>query len=44
VRVTSAQPFATTAHVPQALRLALGSIGLPLLEQALTQVRHEVTR
>ncbi|MBP5123871.1 PLP-dependent aminotransferase family protein [Pseudomonas protegens] len=44
VTVTSAEPFATTAHVPQALRLALGSIGLPLLEQALEKVRNEITR
>lgn len=44
VTVTSAEPFATTAHVPQALRLALGSIGLPQLEQALEKVRSEITR
>lgn len=44
ITVTSAEPFATTAHVPQALRLALGSIGLPLLQQALEKVRNEITR
>ncbi|MGZ0785134.1 aminotransferase-like domain-containing protein [Pseudomonas saponiphila] len=43
ITVTSAEPFATTAHVPQALRLALGSIGLPLLQQALEKVRNEIT-
>ena len=43
VRVTSAEPFATTAHVPQALRVALGSISLEALEQALHKVRDAVT-
>lgn len=43
VRVTSAAPFATTAHVPQALRVALGSISLEALEQALHKVRDAVT-
>lgn len=42
VRVTSAEPFATTAHVPQALRVALGSISLEALEQALHKVRDAV--
>ncbi|NBF05891.1 aminotransferase class I/II-fold pyridoxal phosphate-dependent enzyme [Pseudomonas sp. Fl5BN2] len=44
VTVTSAEPFATTVHVPQALRVALGSISLTLLQQALEKVRNEVTR
>ncbi|POA50817.1 MULTISPECIES: aminotransferase-like domain-containing protein [unclassified Pseudomonas] len=44
VTVTSADPFATTTHTPQALRLALGSISLALLEQALHKVHSEVTR
>ncbi|MBK5542625.1 PLP-dependent aminotransferase family protein [Pseudomonas sp. TH05] len=43
VGVTSAAPFATTAHVPQALRVALGSISLEALEQALHKVRDAVT-
>lgn len=42
IAVSTAEPFATTAHVPQALRLALGSIGLPELRQALTEVRRVV--
>ncbi|ERO64916.1 PLP-dependent aminotransferase family protein [Pseudomonas piscis] len=44
VTVTSADPFATTTHTPQALRLALGSISPALLEQALHKVHSEVTR
>lgn len=43
VLVTSASPFATTAHVPQALRIALGSISLTALEQALHKVRDAVS-
>ncbi|MFG1793257.1 PLP-dependent aminotransferase family protein [Nocardia sp. NPDC049149] len=42
VFVSTAEPYATSAHVPQALRLALGSIGLPDLHQALERVRHVV--
>ncbi|RSM72833.1 PLP-dependent aminotransferase family protein [Kibdelosporangium aridum] len=42
IAVSTAEPFATTPHVPQALRLALGSIGLPELRQTLTQVRQVV--
>lgn len=38
VLVTTAEPFATTASVPQALRIALGSISLPALEAALRRV------
>jgi len=33
--VTTAEPFAATAHVPHALRVAMGAIGLPMLERAL---------
>jgi len=43
VLVTSAEPFATTAHVPQAVRVALGSISLEALEQALHKVRDAVS-
>lgn len=42
ISVSTAEPFATTAHVPQALRLALGSIGLPELRQTLIDVRQVV--
>lgn len=38
--VSPAAPFACTAHVPQAVRLALGSPGLPALQQALQLVRQ----
>lgn len=40
VAVSPAAPFACTAHVPQAVRLALGSPGLPALQQALQLVRQ----
>jgi DNA-binding transcriptional MocR family regulator len=42
VAVSTATPFATTSTVPQALRLALGSVALPELRDALATVRHEV--
>ncbi|RKP45219.1 PLP-dependent aminotransferase family protein [Trinickia fusca] len=42
VLVTTAEPFATTAAVPHALRLALGSVPLPMLEAALQKVRGVV--
>lgn len=42
VMVTSADPFATTAHVPQALRVAMGSVSLASLKQALLTVREVV--
>ncbi|MCE7001304.1 hypothetical protein LWC34_00385 [Kibdelosporangium philippinense] len=38
IAVSTAEPFATTPHVPQALRLALGSIPLPELRRTLTDV------
>ncbi|GAB3897451.1 PLP-dependent aminotransferase family protein [Kibdelosporangium lantanae] len=44
VAVSTAEPFATTAAVPQALRLALGSVGLDELRDALGKVREEVER
>ncbi|KAB0638667.1 GntR family transcriptional regulator [Burkholderia stagnalis] len=40
VRVTTAEPFATTASTPQALRIALGSISMDALEAALGRVRR----
>lgn len=42
ISVSTAEPFATTSHVPQALRLALGTIELPALRQTLTDVRAVV--
>lgn len=42
ISVSTAEPFAATARVPQALRLALGSIGLPDLRRTLTEVRQVV--
>jgi DNA-binding transcriptional MocR family regulator len=44
IAVATAEPFATTPAVPQALRLALGSVGLTELRGALTEVRQEVER
>ncbi|MBE1502380.1 DNA-binding transcriptional MocR family regulator [Amycolatopsis lexingtonensis] len=41
VAVTTAEPFATTPTAPQALRLALGSVGLAELRDALEAVRQE---
>jgi DNA-binding transcriptional MocR family regulator len=41
ISVSTAEPFAVS-HVPQALRLALGSISLPDLRQTLTHVRQVV--
>ncbi|WP_370946549.1 PLP-dependent aminotransferase family protein [Amycolatopsis sp. cg5] len=42
IHVSTAEPFATTTAVPQALRLALGSIGLPELRRTLADVRQVV--
>lgn len=42
VLVTTAEPFATTASAPQALRVALGSISMDALEAALRCVRRAV--
>ncbi|WP_353226744.1 PLP-dependent aminotransferase family protein [Pseudomonas qingdaonensis] len=42
VAVSTAQPFATTSHVPRALRLALGSVDLDTLRAALAKVRWVV--
>ena len=40
ISVSTAEPFATTAHVPHAIRLALGSVTLDVLQLALERVRH----
>jgi len=42
ISVSTAEPFATSAHVPQALRLALGSADLHSLREALNEVREAV--
>jgi len=42
VQVTSADPFATTTHVPPALRVAMGSISLDVLKRALETLREVV--
>jgi DNA-binding transcriptional MocR family regulator len=42
IAVSTAEPFATAAPTPQAIRLALGSAGLPSLRAALSKVREVV--
>jgi DNA-binding transcriptional MocR family regulator len=42
ISVSTAEPFAATAHVPHALRLALGSVPLDKLRDALQTVRSVV--
>ena len=42
VAVSTAEPFAVSAHVPHALRLALGSVDMPALREALLKVRKAV--
>ncbi|TCM50628.1 PLP-dependent aminotransferase family protein [Kribbella sp. VKM Ac-2568] len=44
VAVSTAEPFAATPTVPQALRLALGSVGISDLRHALHAVRQETDR
>lgn len=44
VAVSTAEPFATTPTVPHALRLALGSVAIPDLRDALHAVREEAGR
>ena len=44
VAVSTAEPFATTPTVPHALRLALGSVSIPDLREALHAVRQEAER
>lgn len=39
ISVTTAEPFSVSAHVPHAIRLALGSVDMAVLRQALTTVR-----
>ena len=42
VSVSTAEPFATSAHIPHALRLALGSLEMGALREALLKVRRVV--
>ncbi|MGY2397794.1 aminotransferase-like domain-containing protein [Pseudomonas sp. SDO5271_S396] len=42
VSVSTAEPFAVSAQVPHALRLALGSVDMPALREALLKVRRVV--
>ncbi|MBW0102770.1 PLP-dependent aminotransferase family protein, partial [Pseudonocardia sp. KRD291] len=42
VSVSTADPFATSTHVPQALRLALGSVNLTDLPATLADVRNAI--
>jgi hypothetical protein len=39
VSVSTAEPFATSAHVPHAIRLALGSADMGALRLALEKVK-----
>ena len=42
VSVSPAEPFAITHHVPHAIRLALGSVDMDALRQALVKVKRVV--
>lgn len=42
ISVSTAEPFATTAHIPHAIRLALGSVSLDALGDTLNKVRRVV--
>ena len=42
ISVSTAEPFATSAQVPHAVRLALGSVGFDTLRQALATVKQVV--
>ena len=42
VSVSSAQPFATSIHVPRAIRLALGSVDMESLREGLAKVKWVV--
>lgn len=42
IAVSTAEPFSVTGSPPDALRIALGSVGLPVLETALLQVREAI--
>jgi len=42
VAVSTAEPFATSVHVPHAIRLALGSVDMDALRAALIKVKRVV--
>jgi hypothetical protein len=42
ISVSTAEPFATSKHVPHAIRLALGAVGLDRLHAALQTVKRRV--
>lgn len=42
IAVSTAEPFATSAQVPHAIRLALGSVELDTLREALEKVRRVI--
>ncbi|MFM9379906.1 PLP-dependent aminotransferase family protein [Pseudomonas sp. UV AK001] len=42
ISVTNAEPFTVSAHVPHAIRLALGSVDMLVLRQALLKVRQVI--
>jgi DNA-binding transcriptional MocR family regulator len=42
VSVSTAEPFATSVHVPHAIRLALGSVQLEALREALEKVKRVI--
>ncbi|UVJ46316.1 PLP-dependent aminotransferase family protein [Pseudomonas sp. LS1212] len=42
ISVSTAEPFATSVQVPHAIRLALGSVSLPALQEALEKVKRVV--
>lgn len=42
ISVSTAEPFATTEHVPHAIRLALGSVALDTLQTALEKIRQVI--
>jgi DNA-binding transcriptional MocR family regulator len=42
ISVSTAHPFSTSAHVPHAIRLALGSVSLATLKQSLETVARVI--
>jgi hypothetical protein len=42
VSVSTAEPFCTSVHIPHAIRLALGSVSMDTLREALITVKRVV--
>lgn len=42
ISVSTAEPFATTDHVPHAIRIALGTVDIKMLKTALIQVKQAI--